>query len=240
MEAGMAPVGEQGLKKTLAADMMQQLAQQMAGGGAIAKAFVGYWNEVGNVEFDATNPHLKNDYATLKAVLKTVKPIAKKWGLAFPQMLGDTVDGRMELITRVVHESGQQWHFKSSLPLSDAGWNKKANRPNPIGPQQGASTSSYLKRYTLMALSGICGTEDDDDGEGAYVEDTEEGMTPEDIAKVVQAITDFAPKKRESVESALERMKTELEEQVRATGDEEVVKLYTGKRKTLRNAGKAS
>lgn len=231
MDAGLA---QEQIKQQLATQMIQQMA---VGGAHIAKAFVNYWNEVGNVEFDAKSH--TNQYATLYAVLKTVKPIAKKWGLAFPQMLGETIDGRMELITIVVHESGQQWRFKSSLPLADAGWNKKANKPNPIGPQQAASASSYLKRYTIVALSGICGVDDDDDGNGAYVEEEEDsGLSAADIAKVLADIEAFAPKKREPIDTTLERMKTELEESVRATGDESVVTAYTEKRKVLRKTAK--
>jgi hypothetical protein len=88
-------------------------------------------------------------------------------------------------------------------------------------------------------LSGICGTDDDDDGNGAYVEEEDDsGPSDADIAKVRADIAAFAPKKREPIESTLERMKTELEERVKLTRDETVVTEYTDKRKELRKAAK--
>lgn len=227
---------------SVASQLARQMAVQFAAKPNLAKAFVGYWGEVGNVEFDAKNPHLKNDYATLKAVLAVIKPIASKHGLAFLQMPGRvTTAGHMEVITQVTHMSGELWTFTSTLPFTDPGWNKKANRANPVGPQQGAGTISYLKRYILMALSGICGTDDDQDGNASDDDDEdEETMSSEDKAAVLARIEAFALKKREAVDTGLERMKAELEEDVQATNDEDIVKAYVAKRKAIRGANKAS
>lgn len=226
---------------SVASQLARQMAVQFSAKPNLAKAFVAYWGEVGNVEFDAKNPHLKNDYATLKAVLAVIKPIASKHGLAFLQMPGRvTAAGHMEVITQVTHTSGELWTFTSTLPFTDPGWNKKANRANPVGPQQGAGTISYLKRYILMALSGICGTDDDQDGNGSDDDegDDEETMSTEDKAAVLARIEAFALKKRETPEAGLERMKAELEEDVQATNDEDIVKAYVAKRKAIRGAAK--
>lgn len=233
METGRAAVESQ---------IARQLAQQLAPGNKpnLAKAFTAYWAEVGNVEFDAKNPHLKNDYATLKAVLAVIKPIAGKHNLAFLQMPGRvTTAGHMEVITQIVHASGEAWTFTSTLPFTDPGWNKKANRANPVGPQQGAGTISYLKRYILMALSGICGTDDDQDGNASDDDEDEETMSSEDKDAVKARIEAFALKKREAVDAGLERMKAELEEDVQATNDEDIVKAYVAKRKAIRGLARA-
>lgn len=221
----------------------RQLAQQLAPGNKpnLAKAYTAFWGEVRNVEFDARNPHLKNQYATLYAVLAVIKPAAAKHGLAFLQVPGRvTTSNHMEVITQVIHASGETWTFTSTLPFTDAGWNKKADRPNPVGPQQGAGTISYLKRYILMALAGICGVEDDDDGNGGGDDDGDDSdaMSVEDKAAVSARIEAFALKKREAVEAGLERMKTELEADVQATGDEDIVKAYVAKRKAIRALSK--
>lgn len=217
--------------------MLSQLQAALAKGDKpeLSKAFVGFWNDVQNVWKDANNPHHKNDYATLEAVINKIKPVSKKHKLAFPQFLGRTINGQIEVSTMVVHESGQSWSFLSTFPLSDAGWDKNAGEKRPPGPQQGASASSYLRRYSLMALCGMTGTDDDDDGETATPEPTKKPKNEEAIAAAIKAVDDFKVKRKEAIEDALARMTEEVEPLVRAAKSEDVVKLYVKKRKELKN-----
>lgn len=219
----------------------QQISQQLAAALAkgdkpeLSKAFVGFWNEVSNVWKDANNPHHKNDYATLEAVINKIKPVTKKYKLAIPQFLGRTANGQMELATMVVHESGQSWNFLASFPLADAGWDKNAGEKRPPGPQQGASASSYLRRYCLMALCGMTGTDDDDDGEAASEEPEPKKGNPKAVEEARAAIEAFKLKRKESVEDGLARMTEELEPVVRAAKDKDTVSLYVAKRKEIKN-----
>lgn len=216
----------------------QQLAAALAKGDKpeLSKAFVGFWNEVSNVWKDANNPHHKNDYATLEAVINKIKPVSKKHKLAFPQFLGRTANGSIEVVTMVVHESGQSWNFLSSFPLADAGWDKNAGEKRPPGPQQGASASSYLRRYSLMALCGMTGTDDDDDAEVAHEEP--KAAKPKNEAAITaarEAVEAFKVKRKESVEDALARMTEELEPLVQASKDKDTVTLYVKKRKEIKS-----
>jgi len=200
----------------------------------LAKAFVGYWNDMANVWKDANNPHHRNDYVTLEALLNKLKPVAKKHGLAFPQFLGETADGQMKMTTLVVHESGQTWTFTSSFPLADAGKDKQSGKQRAPGPQQSASASSYLRRYVLLSLSGVTGTDEDDDGEAASdVEEDEEDNT-DAIEELATSIRDFKKMRKESSEDALDRIKEKFEKKVRTMKDKKLTNLYIKKREELK------
>ncbi len=208
----------------------------------LAAAFVGFWGAVRNAPKDRKNPHHGNEYATLESVLGAIKGAATKYELAFPQFLGETRDGTITVTTKVIHSSGEEWCFLSSFPLADAGTDKKSGKPRPVGPQQGASASTYLKRYALLAVCGMVGAdEEDDDGEAAH--DTEgedtgpEPMTAAELANLRRAIQTFAgAAPGESPEHCLERFKTEFEERVKQSNDQAVADLYVAKRKELRPA----
>lgn len=95
---------------------------------------------------------VKTKYATLDAVIETVrKPLANN-GLSFTQML----DGE-NLITMLIHSSGQ-WMSSSSV-IAKMGRNNSA-----ISDVQVLGGSiTYMKRYMLSAMLGIS-TDEDTDG----------------------------------------------------------------------------
>lgn len=110
----------------------------------------------GELEFaikDSQNPHFKNTYASLAAVIDAVRPAFSRHGLSFTQE--PVNDGELiGLRTTLIHKSGQ-WR-SSAIFL-------KVGRP---GPQEAGSTLTYLRRYALAAVAGIA--QDDDDGETAH------------------------------------------------------------------------
>lgn len=102
--------------------------------------------------FNKINPHFKNKYADLSAVLEAIrKPLADN-GLSVTQTTEVRDGGGFVLVTTLRHSSGQ-W-IASEYPL-------------PVGkPQEMGSALTYARRYSLSAIACIAADEDDD-AEGA-------------------------------------------------------------------------
>lgn len=97
----------------------------------------------------ATNPHFRSTFAPLPEVLDYVRPALAQHGLTITQL----TDG-YELITLLLHTSGE-W-LSSRYPL----------HPAKDDPQGLGSAVTYARRYTLLAMLGLAG-DDDDDGNTA-------------------------------------------------------------------------
>lgn len=121
--------------------------------GAIAPALVKALGELRGVAKDSKNPHFKNDYASLEAVIETARPVLASHGLAFMQGLGEYVGGAMTVSTRILHESGEWIESDFQMPVAKS------------DPQGTASASTYARRYSLMGILGLPAV--DDDGEAA-------------------------------------------------------------------------
>lgn len=111
--------------------------------------------EFGPVLRNQTNPHFKNKYADLSAVLDAVEESLSRHGLVLVQR-PDLVEGLgLVLVTELIEvESGQR--IVSRYPLSPG----KQNDPQALG---GALT--YARRYCALAMLGLA--PEDDDGEKA-------------------------------------------------------------------------
>ena len=122
--------------------------------------------------FNKTNPHFKNRYADLAAVLDAIrKPLADN-GLSVTQTT-EIREGGFVLVTTLRHASGQ-W-VASDYPL-----------PVAAKPQELGSALTYARRYSLSALACIA-ADDDDDAEGARTTN-QTASTPSPIKpKVVAA-----------------------------------------------------
>lgn len=124
----------------------------------LSEALVTAQAEMPVVEFNKTNPFLKNKYADLGAVIKTAQPILAKNGLAVSQLC--TTEGdQVGVETMLMHKSGE-W-ISSSMSIS-------------LGEERGKSTAqvagsivTYIRRYALAAMLGMYADEDGDgNGEG--------------------------------------------------------------------------
>lgn len=102
---------------------------------------------------DAKNPHFKNTYADLPAVIDAVKPALNEAGIVFLQSASPSDPGTLCLTTRLVHESGEWIEDTATVPLPK-------NDPQGYG-----SAMTYARRYSLAAITGLY--QDDDDGNGA-------------------------------------------------------------------------
>jgi hypothetical protein len=117
-------------------------------GAALAKAQA----EVENANKNASNPHFRSKYADLAEVLNTVRPVLAKHGLSVVQFPGWD-DGLVTVTTVLLHSSGE---FMSGVSAS----------PTPKADPQGVgAVVSYLRRYSLAAVSGIA--QEDLDAEDA-------------------------------------------------------------------------
>ena len=121
---------------------------------AVATALSAAQGELTNIGKGKLNPHLKSRYADIGDGLEVVRPILSKHGLAVVQTTQMNPDGGFFLMTRIIHKSGE-W-IEGAYPLPASG------KSQDIG-----SAITYARRYTLFALVGVAGTDEDDDGHDA-------------------------------------------------------------------------
>ena len=120
---------------------------------ALAKA----QGEIKTIQKDSKNPHFKNSYASLDAILETVRPTLAKHGLALVQ--GATAPsydeaGRVTAIvveTMLVHASGEHLTNGCVIPIAK------------VDPQGAGGAMTYGRRYGVSALLALA-TDEDDDG----------------------------------------------------------------------------
>jgi len=136
---------------------------------ALVKAQMGITYAIEN----AKNPHLKSKYADLSSVIDAVKGALNKNGIAFLQAPSPSDDGRLNLTTRLIHESGEWIEDTASCPLPKQ------------DPQGFGSALTYLRRYSLSAVCGLYA--DDDDGSSAIYNTTYSAI---DIPTIVKTVTD--------------------------------------------------
>lgn len=114
----------------------------------LTAALVKARGEISHPPRNKVNPHFRNRYADLTAVLDAVTPAFTANGLAIVQMVeGDT------LVTTLSHSSGEFIESAAKIPAHS-------------NAQQLGSALTYLRRYTVQALAAIA-ADDDDDGNAA-------------------------------------------------------------------------
>jgi hypothetical protein len=102
---------------------------------------------------DAKNPFFKTMYADLPTVIDAVKPALNGAGISFIQSASPSESGTLALTTRLLHVSGEWIEDTAITPLVK-------NDPQSYG-----SAITYLRRYSLAAMTGLY--QDDDDGHAA-------------------------------------------------------------------------
>src|SRR5690554_1866282 len=115
------------------------------------KAFIKFQSEFKGLKPDASNPFFKSNYIKLDGILEAVRPLLAKHGLAVIQNAHTTEDGLMAVKTILIHESGQSMETDTMTM-----------RSTKDDPQQRGSVVTYMKRYQLGALVGVCESVDDD------------------------------------------------------------------------------
>lgn len=114
----------------------------------LVKALSKVQSQVHGVAKDSTNPHFKNRYASLEAVIGAIRQPCLEAGLLFTQAPGNVVDGKLEITTMLMH--GNQW-MRSTMQVPLA----------KTDPQGVGSATTYGCRYSLMAMFGLPPLDDD-------------------------------------------------------------------------------
>lgn len=100
--------------------------------------------EIGKVSKNAKNPHFKNTYADLNALIEAVEPILLDKGLILLQPIKE---GKVFTIISDI-ESGECLESFIDLPLGGT-------------PQSMGSAITYYRRYTLQSLLSLQAVDDD-------------------------------------------------------------------------------
>ena len=119
---------------------------------ALAKA----QGEFGAVTKNAKNPHLRNKYADLGAVVGAIGDALAANGIAYVQSVDEAGGGGHSVSTRIAHAG--EW-IQTSCPVL---WSE--GKGTTIAQAFGGGLT-YARRYALMAAFGLA--PEDDDGESA-------------------------------------------------------------------------
>jgi hypothetical protein len=117
----------------------------------ISAAIVKAQGELNAVSKDGNNPHFRSKYATLQNIVESTRDTLRKHGLAVVQTFDETDGTYINLVTTLLHESGE--FISGTFTM----------RPTKADPQGLGSATTYARRYALSAVLGIV-TDEDDDG----------------------------------------------------------------------------
>lgn len=132
---------------------------------------------VSGVAKDSKNPHFKNSYASLEAVVEAIRQPCQDAGLVVIQAPGEITNGNISVATMIAHaESGEWIRSAVQLPLAKN------------DPQGAGSALTYAERYSLMAMFNLPPV--DDDGEAAVVRQPARPAAPPPITGTDQRIAD--------------------------------------------------
>ncbi len=126
----------------------------------LAKALLAAQEQIGPVTKDATNPFLKNRYASLAAVLDAVRRPLLDNGILLVQRVVPSDSNTAAVETRLLHSSGEWIAGVTTIPLPEAEEGSKVNMGQAVG-----SAISYARRYGLMAMLSMAAVDEDTDNE---------------------------------------------------------------------------
>jgi hypothetical protein len=170
------------------------MIEQSADIKELAIALLKFQAEVRGVLKDSKNPHFKNRYASLEAVVEAARPGLQAAGIVFMQGPGQMVGNALEVSTMLIHAASGQW-IRSTMQIPLA----------KIDPQGAGSAVTYAQRYSLMAALGIPPVEHiDDDAETAMGR----GTTQSNAASKVEVKKD--PPEDESKKRYIEQCKDKI------------------------------
>ena len=106
---------------------------------------------------DSANPFFKSKYADLESVWESCREPLTKNGLSVLQMPGNYFEGRMWLLTRLMHSSGEWIEQEMSFPVGKPD-NQGVVRVDAHGC---LAAVTYMRRGALSAFLGIVQADDD-------------------------------------------------------------------------------
>jgi hypothetical protein len=141
----------------------------------VAAALVQARRDVGIAIKNAANPHLKNRYADLGAVMDAIGGALGDNDLTPFQTPDPSDDGKLHLTTIILHKSGEYIGGEMVMPISKQ------------DPQGFGSALTYARRYALAAALNV--TQDDDDGARAAAWREEAANQPAHDSQITQINT---------------------------------------------------
>jgi hypothetical protein len=136
----------------------------------LAEALCRAQASMGGAKRTQTNPYFKSRYADMESVLQAIKQPFADNGLFVTQPLDMLDDGKMVLVTKIVHSSGES--LTSRMPI-----------PAIADVQKLGSYITYCRRYALMSIAGLA-PEDDDGNQARSVAKLDSGQ----VATIRQSI----------------------------------------------------
>ena len=146
----------------------------MPAGKSIYTALLKAQSEMGPLLKNATNPHFKNKYADLGAVLDTIREPLQSNGILFYQSLSYFETGQPLLVT-VLHHPESDTRIESTFPIACK---------DQENPQAVMAAITYYRRASLVTLCGI--NQEDDDGQASSHTTTPTRAGATDVANSVQ------------------------------------------------------
>ncbi len=117
---------------------------------AFSAALLAFQAEATGVVKDSKNPHFKNRYASLEAVVDEARPVLQRVGISWMQAPGSITAGNIGMTTLLMHAASGQWVMSDmDIPLGKQ------------DPQGAGSAITYAQRYSLMASLGLPPVDDD-------------------------------------------------------------------------------
>ncbi len=117
-------------------------------------ALVAVQSEIQDPIKNATNPHLRNQYADLNAVLDVVRPVFSKHGLSLlllPTSAASDLGFHVGYIYVIGHaESGEFVTHEFLMPVEK------------LNAQSVGAVLTYLRRYIYTAIAGVSADKDND------------------------------------------------------------------------------
>lgn len=140
----------------------------------IISALIKIQSEVTNISKDTQGFGYK--YAKLDSVLDMLRPIFNRHDVLIWQDVSSEDGEMVRITTSFIHASGEKKEQILSYPIPSL---SKMNSMQNLG-----SAISYLRRYCLMTMIGIAGTEDDDGKTGGdYIDKHKASDSPTHTAK---------------------------------------------------------
>lgn len=161
----------------------------------IDEAFLAAQAEFPEIPKDRENPHFKSRYSTLDAIKTATRMPLNKHGILQTERT-EQANGRL-VVTAILRHAGSQTEMTNSASIDEA------------ATVQGlGSQITYLRRYSLGPLLGICSDEDDDGNLGS--QQTEPRRDQQRERSASPAAKQEAPKET-PVEKAVNQWPTAVE-----------------------------
>lgn len=143
----------------------------------IAPALLKAQKEITFAIKDSTNPHFKSSYADLESVIEAIKKPLNNNGIIFIQSFSPSEAGKLNLTTRLMHESGEWIEDVLTMPL-------QKNDAQGYG-----SAATYSRRYALAAITGLY--QADDDGNEASKPQVLNEMRVDELISLINVSSDI-------------------------------------------------